>query len=290
MLEDSAGALALVLEASSAEVLTLLVCCDGVGGHQGGAMASAIALQTILASLAADLTAAAFTPQVARGPDSVRDAIARALGRANQAVLAQAATVPRLARMGTTTTCAVLHDGCVDVGWAGDSRAYLSHAGAVHLVTRDHRAADELVANGLLDPAEVAGHPAAHVITQWLGQARGFAPSFARAAIQAGDKVLLCTDGLTDVLTDADLARMLDANAPDGASFLDLPRALVRRALQAGADDNVTVVCAELPGATVTRAPDPTWTESYTTRLAELHRPLPGDHTDDNDHTRVACG
>jgi serine/threonine protein phosphatase PrpC len=128
--------------------------------------------------------------------------------------------------------------------WAGDSRAYLLRAGRLHRLTRDHSQVQEMIDRGLIAPEAAAGHPMGHV----LSRAVGVEPSVEVASVidtaADGDVFLLCSDGLHGVLTDDEIAAVLDRAQPD------VPATLIRHCLARGAPDNVTIVTVALDETT----------------------------------------
>jgi serine/threonine protein phosphatase PrpC len=211
---------------------SLLLVADGVGGALAGEVASATA-----ALVAARLTA--------RWRGTEPTAVLGAVVRDARAALAEhLAAHPDHAGLGTTLTalhtdgerCAMVH--------LGDSRAYVLRRGWLTRLTHDHTLVRELVDAGTLTPAQAAGSPYRHRIVRWLG-AEEIAPDLGTVELRPGDRVLLCSDGLTDGVADAEVARLLAAGSPDAAA-----EALVGAALDAGGRDNVTCVVADLVAGT----------------------------------------
>jgi serine/threonine protein phosphatase PrpC len=159
----------------------------------------------------------------------------------NAALVEQGRRDPNLAGMGTTLTLAWNFRTDLFLAHVGDSRAYLLHAGTLHRLTRDHTLAQGLVEAGVISAEEVASHRFRHVLTQALGiSQKASEPEVRRVRLSDGDKVLLCTDGLTDLVDDAAIAAALGRDLPATQTC----KALVDLALQAGGKDNVTaVVC-----------------------------------------------
>ncbi|MBT0994267.1 serine/threonine-protein phosphatase [Cellulomonas sp. DKR-3] len=207
----------------------VFVVADGMGGHDAGEVASAAAVASLRALVGRGA-----------GPDEVHDALLAA----HQAVRAVPSTSDR--RPGTTVSGVVLtvHDGtpCWVVLNVGDSRTYRMAGAVLEQVTRDHSEVAELVADGLLLPDEAARHPWRHVVTRVLGGgATAVDPDVLVMAVSPGDRMLACTDGLTDALPDARIEAELKAE-PDPQAAADR---LVATAVAAGASDNVTVVVVD---------------------------------------------
>lgn len=138
---------------------------------------------------------------------------------------------------GATLAVLILRDGRHHILWAGDSRVYRRRAGQLTQLSRDHSVVQDLIAAGLLSVEEAAGHPQAHVITRAIGVAPDMEMEVAEGDALPGDTYLLCSDGLSDMVADADLARALAV--PDLAEAAD---GLIAAALARGAPDNVTCI------------------------------------------------
>jgi protein phosphatase len=144
--------------------------------------------------------------------------------------------------MGTTMTLAVFSPGAVEIGHIGDSRAYLYREGALAQLTRDHSLIADMLASGELTPEQAAVHPFRSVITRALGMESSVVVDRVSRALLPGDRVLLCTDGLTTMLGDPDIATLLaGGDAPAAAA------ALIDAANSAGGFDNISVVVVDLP-------------------------------------------
>jgi serine/threonine protein phosphatase PrpC len=211
----------------------LSVLCDGMGGHEGGREASNLALDSVFRYVAAAGARPDIAPEV-RAREVLRDAIALA----NHEVFAMSAA-KGAARPGSTIVAALLHPLGTDVAHVGDSRCYLLHKGNIRQVTRDHSMVQELVDAGALTAEQAAVHPDANKITRALGMAAKIDVDVQRNAVahEAGDTFVLCSDGLSDLVTPADILRIVSASAPAQAvnELVDLANAR-------GGHDNVTVM------------------------------------------------
>jgi protein phosphatase len=201
---------------------------DGMGGHGHG-------------DLAADLVidALARLPHGVGGRGLLQDGLADA-----HAEVRRRARADGLGSIGATVVALLVAGERATVAWAGDSRAYLLRGGEMAPLTRDHSLVQELVDRGALDPEAAAGHPQAHVVTRAVGAGDRAEPAFVELGLQAGDVLLLCSDGLTRCLPDADIAGVLGA-APDPEAAC---QALVEATLAAGAPDNVSAVVVRVDG------------------------------------------
>lgn len=206
----------------------LYAVADGMGGHAAGEVASAIAVETV-AALADDA-----------GIDA--DAAADAIRRANDAIRDAAAQDPDRAGMGTTATVLVLHGEAYAVAHVGDSRAYLMRGDTLRQVTVDHTWVQEQVEMGVLSPMEARRHPWSSVLTRALGTEADVDVDVIEGSAQPGDLFLLCSDGLTAVLTDDDLADILGAPT----SLETRGQALIDAANAGGGPDNITLVLVQV--------------------------------------------
>lgn len=217
----------------------LLVVADGVGGHVGGKKASALAIDSVESFI---LETFQWFAQCKGGEqDPVLADFQMALGQANARVLAEAAQRPELRGMGTTLTLAYSLNDELFVAHAGDSRCYLCRQGTIYRLTRDHTIVEEMVRQGCLSPDEAAEHRWRHVITNAVG---GNTPAVKvevhKVRLEEGDRVLLCSDGLTEMVPDDEINCILQTAADPEQGC----RRLVAEANKAGGKDNITVVIA----------------------------------------------
>ncbi len=202
--------------------LGLWAVADGAGGHDAGDVASA-AVASALAALPSDLSASEVLAQVRLRLAEVHEAL-KQRGASSASGSCPATTVVVLLARGE-------HFACL---WAGDSRAYLLRDGSMNQVTQDHSLVQEMVESGLLAPEDAEGHPQANVITRAIGAEDDLHLDKVSGRLVAGDRMLLCTDGLFKALREPEIEAVLSAGG--GAEQL------LQQALQAGARDNVTAV------------------------------------------------
>jgi serine/threonine protein phosphatase PrpC len=208
---------------------TVFAVADGLGGHQGGEVASAAAVEPL-----ARLDGHEFTD-----PSEAAEALANAIHEANQAILDRAAGDPSLYGMGTTVTAAAVAGDHLQLAHVGDSRAYLFRDGSFDQVTTDHTVVGELVRRGRLTAAQAAVHPERSILTRAVGlDPRIPVDTPDPIDLHPGDQVLLCSDGLTEVVPDPGIAEILTAQ-PDGHAAC---QALIDTANSNGGPDNITVV------------------------------------------------
>lgn len=216
-----------------------LAIADGMGGVAGGEVASRLAVATLLNLI---LNTADWIMRAGkRESERLLQRIARRYRQVDAVLRAEALADPKLAGMGTTMTLAYSLGRDLFVGHVGDSRVYFAHDDQVHQLTRDHTCAQSLADQGVIRPEEVATHRLRHVLTRALGGSMGeLQVDVERVSLSDGDQVLLCTDGLTDMVDDDAIAGVLRGAATARAAC----HALVDLALQNGGKDNVTVVVA----------------------------------------------
>lgn len=198
----------------------LYLVADGVGGHADGEVASAIVRETL-------------KNDVAKGKglvDSIQHSHKAILKEINQRVESN---------MGSTVVAALLKDSEYDIAWVGDSRAY-RFDGELKQITRDHNPVSEMLARGAITAEQAAVHPERNVLSQSLGVSETIkvAPGRIRGDFKPGQQILLCSDGLTDELSDPQIAQIMSSQD----SVETQVSALIEAALDAGGRDNVTVV------------------------------------------------
>lgn len=205
----------------------LYAVADGLGGHQAGEVASTLAIQALMDA-------------------APRRADAKALGRAirtaNRAVIDAAREGHGRSGMGTTLTAALVEGTRIAVAHVGDSRAYLFHGGTLERITQDHSMVADMVLQGTLTEQQARDHPNRSIITRALGSDPNMYADNFEVDAEPGDRLLLCSDGLTGMLTDVQIADTLNAYR-DPESVV---RALVDAANAAGGHDNISVVVVDI--------------------------------------------
>lgn len=199
---------------------------DGMGGHNAGQVASEAALKAVIRAYFAD------------PGDAVADSLRAALADANALIFHAASQFPDRSGMGTTATVAVIRDDMLTLGHIGDSRAYLLRDGTLRQMTQDHSWVEEQVRRGGLSRAEAEASPYRNVITRSVGMSTEVTADILTETLRPGDRILLCSDGLTGYIDGPDLAaRLQNAPSPSAAAL-----ALVDAANDAGGRDNITVL------------------------------------------------
>ena len=219
---------------------------DGMGGHSAGEIASGLIVES-LGQVEAFSSGYAFL-------DEVRDR----LHRVNRTLIARASLMAPGAVIGSTVVALLIFEGHYACLWAGDSRIYLLRDGGLEQVTRDHSMLQELLDSGTLQRSDARSFKKSNVITRAVGVADPLALDMRQGPVQAGDVFLLCSDGLHGMLDDSEIYEALTATT----SLDDAADDLIRRTLERGARDNVTVVLVRVardPEDTLDQTVVPRW-------------------------------
>jgi protein phosphatase len=220
----------------------VLLVADGMGGVAAGERASAAVVRGVRTHL---IETAKWFFSLDDPDEAVRISLLReSLEGLDRQLIDEADRDPTLAGMGTTLTAAGILAGAAFILHVGDSRAYLLRDGELAQLTRDHTVAQQLLDAGLLRPEEARSHRLRHVLTNSLGGRPGVSGEVINLRLRAGDRLVLCTDGLHDEVADEGIEAALRAHPGAG----DACRALVDAALQQGGRDNVTVIVANYAG------------------------------------------
>jgi len=198
----------------------VLIVADGMGGHVAGEVASRLAVN---AAASSELEAG---DRVAAGNRAIREEVSRD---------------PGLEGMGTTMTLLTVDDGVAHLAHVGDSRAYLLRDRELAQLTEDHTVAAEYVAMGELSSHEAVSHPQRHMLTRTLGLTRFVNIDEIDVELIQGDRLLICSDGLTEMVSDDDIAKTLGDGTPDEVVW-----ELIELANEAGGVDNISVVVLEV--------------------------------------------
>ena len=207
----------------------LFVVADGMGGHAAGEVASEIAVNTI----------SECAPEHADAEE-----LGKAVEQANRDIINAALAGEGREGMGTTCTAAMLEHNRLVIAQVGDSRAYLLHGGKLTQLTRDHSLMANMIEAGQITPEEARVHPNRSVITRALGNDPDTIPDLYEINVEEGDRLLLCSDGLSSMIEDSEIETIMNRQAdPQRCAS-----ALVNEAIAAGGLDNVTVVIANAEG------------------------------------------
>jgi protein phosphatase len=217
----------------------LLAVADGMGGHAAGEVASAVAISA-LAGLDGDLPAG-----------ELEKALSAAVAHANQILHDMVAADPSIGGMGTTLTAMLLSGSKLALCHIGDSRAYLLSGGEFQQITHDHTLVQSLVDDGRISPDEAATHPQRSLLLRALDGTSDAEPDLSIRDATAGDRYLLCSDGLSGVVSEETLHRTLAAFADPEEAV----RQLVDLAIKGGGPDNITCIVADVVESETVPAP-----------------------------------
>lgn len=207
----------------------LFLVADGMGGHNAGDYASRLAVETIVERIA---------DAREEGPKAVFE---EAIGAANALVHKQAASIAELEGMGTTVVAATCKGDMLYVANVGDSRLYVVNHREIRQITRDHSWVEEMVRCGELEREEARNHPQKSIITRAIGVESTVQIDFFEVQLRENDKILMCTDGLTNMLEDEEI-RMILEGARD---MVEQAQALVDEANEQGGKDNISVILVD---------------------------------------------
>jgi serine/threonine protein phosphatase PrpC len=229
--EDSMGYWESDDDAVFARLGRLAIVADGMGGHEGGQIASHIAVEAIQQSYS---NAADSDPQ---------NALLTALREAHHRIQQRAREAVELLGMGTTCTACAIVGGRLYYAHVGDSRLYLLRKDVLRVLSRDHTLVARLIETGMIRQQDAESHPQKHVLTAALGVADEIEPDFAAEpiALEKSDVLLVCTDGLWGQLTEEEMKKMLRSQTPANAC-----QALVQLAKEHGGPDNLTLQIARI--------------------------------------------
>lgn len=201
--------------------------CDGMGGHRGGEVASQMAVEAISQRMEGFTSA------------NAQQQLVQSIDKANRAILKAGLANEDLFEMGTTVTAVLVRDGHFTVANVGDSGVFLIRSGSIRKVTRDHTLAEEMLSNGVLKPEEMRDNAYNHILTRALGINEDIEIDLFDEEILSGDIVLMCSDGLTDMLTPEEILTIVQAHSQD---LEYAAQQLLREALAKGGFDNITIV------------------------------------------------
>ena len=226
--------------------LPLFVVADGMGGHRGGAVASALAIEFVGVAMrrvkvpVPDILGEHRPPVRASGHE-LGDKLAYAIRVAGRRIHEAAAAIPEVASMGTTCVALAFAENEAIVANVGDSRAYCVRGPSIEQITQDHSVVAEYVRKGLLNEEQAKAHMFKSALTRSVGfEEDTIVDVFVRPVLRH-DKFVLCSDGLTNLVPDEEIASIVSSNEPDAAA-----ERLVTLANERGGDDNITVVVAHV--------------------------------------------
>jgi serine/threonine protein phosphatase PrpC len=206
----------------------LFVVADGMGGHQAGEIASAIAVETIL--------------NVNLDVENIERELGKGINKANEAILEKVNHHPEMSGMGTTVAVLLLRDETAYIAHVGDSRVYQYADGVLMQLTKDHSLVAELVKNGEISEDEAKSHPQRNILTQALGSRGELKIEFMNLRAKPGDRFLLCSDGLYGMVDAEGIENIIKMDA----EMQNVAEKLVETANENGGSDNITVLVVEV--------------------------------------------
>ncbi|HWT16951.1 MAG TPA: Stp1/IreP family PP2C-type Ser/Thr phosphatase [Patescibacteria group bacterium] len=203
--------------------LGLWLVADGMGGHENGEVASALARDTLVREIKAG------------------EVLARAIQLADEEIIKHSNRRPQALPMGTTVAAVHVQGNQYEIAWVGDSRVYCAEDGEFRQLSQDHSYVRELVEQGAISAEQARTHPHRNVVTQALGvtDPQSLRVETLKGTLSSGSQLLLCSDGLTEEVDDGDIARILSRTDLSAQECVDH---LILAALDGGGSDNVTVI------------------------------------------------
>ena len=210
----------------------LVAVADGMGGHAAGEIASKIAIESLVG-----LSKVLSDEEM--DPDSKEDLLLGVIEEIDAELSTRSKSHPEYAGMGTTLTALFLNGSDAELLHVGDSRCYLIKKDKLEQLSHDHTVMQELLDQGRLSPDEVANHPQRSLLTQVLMGTDSISPMLLVKEVKVGDKFLLCSDGLSSVLSESEINKVLKGGGDLVVNLIDAVKA-------AGAPDNVTIILSEV--------------------------------------------
>lgn len=215
--------------------LPLYIVADGMGGHKAGDIASSMAVEIIEEDFKGN-------SEGIKNPNGIKKSIKNAIERANAIVYKRSVVESNCDGMGTTVVLAYYLDSKFYLGHVGDSRAYIISNNNIRQITEDHTLVNELLKKGNITESEAENHPQRNIITQALGSSIGIKIDILEVDFQNDDILLLCSDGLYNMINDAKILEILK----ESGSLEKGVRSLVDLANENGGKDNITVIAIKL--------------------------------------------
>ncbi|MDD2620123.1 MAG: Stp1/IreP family PP2C-type Ser/Thr phosphatase [Syntrophomonadaceae bacterium] len=212
------------------QALGLFVVCDGMGGHRGGDIASQMAINTI------------DTISREKNNNEAQFQLFDIIHKANEVIWKRSQDNPEWDGMGTTITAALVENDKLTVANVGDSSLYIIRNKSICKVTKDHTLAEQMVKEGLLSIEEMRSSSYNHILTRALGVEENVVIDFFEEQLEADDLILICSDGLSDMLDENEILGIIMEFAAKETELDMIVRTLLRQALNRGGYDNITIV------------------------------------------------
>lgn len=217
----------------------LFLVSDGMGGHQGGALASGIVAEDLPVMIEN-----AIDRLKVGSPRTIKSLLERMIAEQSKQLQLESTSETGFRDMGATLVIALLRKGRCFIANLGDSRAYRLRKGRMVQLTHDHSVVSELIEKGHIEPEEAANHDASGQITRYVGMEEKAHSHVRSFALKKGDRILLCTDGLTDMVAGKDIAAILNAETDPQAAC----KSFIAAANKAGGHDNITTLVIDWLG------------------------------------------
>jgi protein phosphatase len=219
----------------------LSVVCDGMGGMAGGKTAAKLAVKTFLSRFGFFYSERIEASGEVKAFD-IKRIFSNAVYSANKAICDEAEKDESLFGMGSTLTSAFIYGNRLYTSNVGDSRIYLIRGDEISQLTKDNSFVQELLDQGIIDEEDARNHPRRNLITKALGASREIEPEYTATDLEEGDLILLCTDGLTNAVTDGEIKEIANKTG----TLEEKVNALITYANERGGDDNVTAVLIKI--------------------------------------------
>ncbi len=215
---------------SSQDDLQLFILADGMGGYNGGEVASKLATESLKKYIQNNFE------NIEKGKEKILELIGNAMEYANMVVYEKSKEEKELEGMGTTLEVCLIYNNKVYLGHVGDSRIYRIRKEVIRKLTKDHSYVQQLVEDGKITREEATNHPKKNMLTKALGCTPYVEPDIRARNVEKGDIIIMCSDGLTNMVTEQEIFEAVKENAEKA------PEVLVQKANNAGGYDNITVV------------------------------------------------
>ena len=215
---------------SSQDDLQLFILADGMGGYNGGEVASKLATESLKKYIQNNFES------IEKSKEKILELIGNAMEYANMVVYEKSKEEKELEGMGTTLEVCLIYNNKVYLGHVGDSRIYRIRKEVIRKLTKDHSYVQQLVEDGKITREEATNHPKKNMLTKALGCTPYVEPDIRARNVEEGDIIIMCSDGLTNMVTEQEIFEAVKENAEKA------PEVLVQKANNAGGYDNITVV------------------------------------------------